>query len=242
MQMDIASIEKQFISHKNRLLKGLEDIEKRKRRQFEGVMRELDRYRKRESALRRYETETANHLRQINRRIEAMKKLDSYDRHRIKELHAEMEHLRREMPRLEKDIKTLNPKREVIARHERAFSAKLSGVSSRVHGLENHRARIQRELDVLLRKEKMLRDGRIYWPRTEQQPPSLFRSGQRGEREKRQERERALKEQRAREQRLKAMRLAQQMAQQRSRQRVRAEQKTGAKKPGLLERILISKR
>lgn len=163
--MNLASNEKQFMNHRSKLLRGLEEMERRKRQQFEGVMRELKRFKQKETNLRKYESNVSSHLTQINRRIEMLKRLDEYDKRRIRELTEDIKRMKKEMPWAERDAKTLNPRKHALERHERAFSQKLNAVSSRVHGLEVKRSEIQRELDSLYKRESLLKNQKMYWSR-----------------------------------------------------------------------------
>jgi len=160
---DISRIEKKFNSEKARLLHGLEKVEKKKRLRFSTVAKELDRFKRQEGALRKIEASTSAQLRAVNSRIESMKKKDTEDRRQITSLVAEIRRLHREVPSLEKGIRKARPLQGRAAKVEKKYAGKLRKISGKVHLIESRRDRMQHELDAILKKESMLRAGRIYW-------------------------------------------------------------------------------
>ena len=165
--LDIRKLERQFNNQKNRLLKNLSGLEKKKRLQFFSIIRELDFYRKRESILKNIERRTSFHLQQLNRRIAGLRRQDIYDKKRINGLLNELHKLRKELPKLEAGIRKMQPGRLIAKKHERLLLSQLKGISAKIKSVEAQRGRIQHDLDKLVRKEIMLRQGRIYWSKIE---------------------------------------------------------------------------
>ena len=163
MQIDVKNLERKFYSQKVRLLKKLESVEKKKRAQFSAIANELNKYRKREELLKKIESQVSAHLKQLSRKIEYLRRQDLYDKKRINELMGEMKRLKRDVPKLESTIKKLRPQKVAIAGQYRNFSQKLDGVSKKIMEIEKKRSNMQSELASLLEKERMLRQGRIYW-------------------------------------------------------------------------------
>ncbi len=163
MVFDIRKLERQFTLQKSRLLKSLEKIEKKKRSQFFAILKELGKYKRRESVLKSAERLTSVHLRQVSRKIKSLRIQDIYDRRKISALMNELGRLKKEIPKLELSIKVMKPAKSITQKHERLLSTQLKGISAKIKSVEAKRIGIQRELDSLLKKEIMLRQGRIYW-------------------------------------------------------------------------------
>jgi chromosome segregation ATPase len=166
MSTNIAQIEKQFLTQKTRLLKGLERTEKKKRTRFSHIATELERYKKREALLRKIESETASHLRQVNAVIEKMGLQEIGDRKSMESMLKEMHRLKKEIPKLQRERKRLGPARSKALAREKAYVKRLSVVSAKVRNIERRHDLLKRELGALANKESMLRAGRIYWNST----------------------------------------------------------------------------
>ena len=162
-KINLKYIQRQFNSQKNKLIKKLENIEKEKRAKFFSVMRDLENYRNREGLLKRIESKTSAHLKQITSKINSLRKRDSYDKKRINRLIGETKKLKMEIPRVESKIEKMRPQKIAMAEQERNFLKKVNAISNKVKELERKRNAIQKELKGLLDKERMLRQGKIYW-------------------------------------------------------------------------------
>ena len=162
--MSISEIERHFNSQKERLLKQLEHLEKEKRSRYEIVVKELDRYKRRENDARRVEAVTSNHLRQLTHTLEALRRQENSDKRRIAELTREITRLTNEVPRLASTSRRLSPEQRNVERREDKYSRKLSQISARVREVESRRNIIRKELSDVTKREQLLRQGRIYWP------------------------------------------------------------------------------
>jgi hypothetical protein len=165
MQIGISEIEKRFNDQKERLLKQLEHLEHEKRSRFEIVNRELDRYKKREDGMIKVESVTSSHLKQLNTALQAMERQEMADRKRVRELTNEISRLTREVPQLESRARKLKPQQKKVAVQEDRHHKKLVHISARVREIERRRDQMKRELADIAKRETLLRQGRIYWPK-----------------------------------------------------------------------------
>ena len=163
MAIGIRNIENSFHRQRKKLLRNLEKIENKKRRQFKHVAAELDKFSRREAILKKVEQKTSSHLKQVNKKISTLRRQDVYDKKIIKQMLNEIKKLKKEIPKIESKIKTTGISRAVVVREERKFSRRLSSVSSRVREIEKRKESVEKDLQKLLTKERMLKEGRIYW-------------------------------------------------------------------------------
>jgi len=166
MVLGIKGIERKFNRQRKNLLKNFEKVERKRRAQFIKVAAEFDKFTKREAILKRIESTTSTHLSQLNRRIRALNQQDTYDKRRIKQLLAEIQRLKKDIPKIEKMLKKEGVRRSSIATQERKFSSRLRKISGRVKEVEKRKDNMERELKKLHQKERMLQQGRIYWAGT----------------------------------------------------------------------------
>src|SRR3989344_1773337 len=163
MVIGIRNIESVFHRQRKKVLKNLENIERKKRRQFIHIAKELDKFSRREAVLKKVEQKTSSHLKQVNKKICSLKKQDVYDKKRINQMLSEINKLRKEIPKIESRLKATGITRATVAREERKFARRLSNVSSKVRDIEKRKGGVEKDLQKLLTKERMLRQGRIYW-------------------------------------------------------------------------------
>ncbi len=163
MRFDLKILEHQFILQKNNLLENLRGIEKKKRTQLSSIMKELERYKKREAVLKKLEVSVSDHLKQINSKVHLLKNQDENDRKRVAMLFGEIKELKNAIPRIEGRMKRITPVRFKIDEQEKTLTKNLSELLSKISALENMKNKKQHELKILLEKENMLRQGRIYW-------------------------------------------------------------------------------